>query len=249
MQKKLKLVPMSQKPTNHDPKPLRKVRSFVKRTGRLSESQREALETLWPKWGLEAQASSYDWQAVFGRQAEVVLDIGFGMGHSLLALAESHPHQNFVGIEVHESGVANVLKGIEEKQLSNIRLFQGDAVDLLQQCFADHCLAKVLLFFPDPWHKKRHHKRRLVQQDFIALLEQKLIDQGVFHVATDWQAYAQHVLEMMAECPGFVNQVPSGGYNQRPPQRPLTKYEQRGLKLGHQIWDLIFQKVVKDSHL
>ncbi len=224
----------------NESKHFRTVRSFVKRTGRLSESQKKALDDAWQGWVLEIGDEPYDFSDVFGRDSFATLEIGFGMGHALLQLAEENPSQNFVGVEVHLAGIANVLKGIEEKSLSNIRLFQVDAIDVLKQCVVDDTFDKVLLLFPDPWHKTRHHKRRLVQPEFLSLVSQKLKPSGIFHVATDWQDYAQHVLEVMADCNEFTAVVPKEGYNVRPEDRPMTKYEQRGLRLGHKIWDLTF---------
>jgi tRNA (guanine-N7-)-methyltransferase len=227
---------------NDDPSfiPLRKVKSFVRRAGRMSASQKQGMEQGWARWGLELQPTYYDLEAVMERTAPTTLEIGFGMGASLLALARAHPEENFIGIEVHEAGVGKVLQEIAAHQLTNIRLFQKDAVEVLTQCIPPHSLDRVLLFFPDPWPKKRHHKRRLVQPAFMELLAQKLKVGGLFHVATDWQDYATHVQEVLRSCPQFEPCPP-----EYPFERPSSKYEQRGLQLGHGIWDLGFILIKK----
>lgn len=214
---------------------LRKVKSFVRRAGRMSASQKQGMEQGWICWGLELQPTYYDLETVMGRSAPTTLEIGFGMGASLLALAQAHPEENFIGIEVHKAGVGKVLQEVAAHQLTNIRLFQKDAVEVLTQCIPPHSLDRVLLFFPDPWPKKRHHKRRLVQPAFMELIAQKLKVGGLFHVATDWQDYATHVQEVMSSCSQFEPCPPEYAF-----ERPPSKYEQRGLQLGHGIWDLGF---------
>ena len=222
---------------------VRKVQSFVKREGRLTKGQAKAIEDCWPSMGLEHQKSKLDWQVVFGRKAPVVLEIGFGMGKSLVEMASKEPDKDFVGIEVHRPGVGACLADAQEQGLSNLRVFEHDAVEILADCVADESLARVQLFFPDPWHKKRHHKRRIVQEEFVQKLRAKLAIGGVFHMATDWENYAEHMLEVMSQSEGFKNQSATNDYVPRPDQRPLTKFEQRGHRLGHGVWDLMFERI------
>lgn len=222
---------------------VRKIQSFVKREGRLTKGQAKAIEDCWPSMGLEHQKSLLDWQQVFGRQAPVVLEIGFGMGKSLVEMASKETDKDFIGIEVHRPGVGACLADAQEHGLKNLRVFEHDAVEVLADCVADNSLARVQLFFPDPWHKKRHHKRRIVQPEFVQKLRAKLAIGGVFHMATDWENYAEHMLEVMSQAEGFKNQSTSGDYVPRPEQRPLTKFEQRGHRLGHGVWDLMFERI------
>lgn len=220
----------------------RKIRSFVRREGRLTPGQRYALEELYEHYGLDEAAANLNLAELFPKSAPIILEIGFGMGQSLLAQATHHPEQNFLGIEVHRPGVGALLAGAEKAKLNNIRVFCADAVEVLNKHISDNSLAGVQIFFPDPWPKKRHHKRRLVQAEFIALLVKKLQPGGFIHCATDWQNYAEHMLEVLGACPNLQNQSQDHTYCERPAHRPLTKFEQRGLKLGHGVWDLIFIK-------
>ncbi|MDX3775438.1 tRNA (guanosine(46)-N7)-methyltransferase TrmB [Chromatiaceae bacterium AAb-1] len=222
---------------------MRKIRSFVLREGRLTKGQQHALETYWPQFGLEYQNTPFNLEQVFGRTAPKVLEIGFGMGKSLVEMAEAAPEKDFIGIEVHKPGVGACLGDAAAKNLHNLRLFEHDAVEVLKNSIAEQALDTVQLFFPDPWHKKRHHKRRIVQPDFVQLLRHKLKIGGVFHMATDWEHYAQHMLEVMLAAEGFENLSVAGNYIERPAQRPLTKFEQRGQRLGHGVWDLMFKRV------
>ncbi|MGO4893033.1 tRNA (guanosine(46)-N7)-methyltransferase TrmB [Flavobacterium sp. W21_SRS_FM6] len=222
---------------------IRKIQSFVKREGRLTSGQAKALEQYWPSMGLLHTDGKLDTEYTFGRQAPLVLEIGFGMGKSLVEMAKNEPDKDFIGIEVHRPGVGACLAEAAEHQVTNLRVYEYDAVAVLADCIADASLARVQLFFPDPWHKKKHHKRRIVQAEFVQNLRTKLALGGVFHMATDWENYAQHMLEVMSAAPGFVNQSESGDYVPRPDQRPLTKFEQRGHRLGHGVWDLMFEKV------
>ena len=183
-----------------------------------------------------------DLTALFGRDANTVLEIGFGNGGSLAQMAKANPQNNYLGIEVHRPGVGNLLLQIEQDNISNIRVICADAVEVLEQMIPDASLYRVQLFFPDPWHKKKHHKRRIVQKPFVELLRQKLIIGGVFHMATDWQDYAEHMMVVMSEAEGFNNQSGAGEYAERPDYRPLTKFEQRGHRLGHSVWDLLFER-------
>ncbi len=220
----------------------RAIRSFVLRAGRMGSGQQRALRELGPRFVLPLQTSPCDFDAVFGRSAPRVLEIGFGMGEATAQAAAAAPETDFIGIEVHEPGVGALLKRIDEQGLRNLRLLQQDAVAVLQQMVAPASLAGVRLWFPDPWHKKRHHKRRLVQPDFVALVCSRLAPGGYLHCATDWQPYAEHMLTVLGAAPGLRNSAPETGYAPRPAWRPLTKFEQRGLKLGHGVWDLLFTR-------
>ena len=222
---------------------MRRIRSFVRRQGRLTKGQQQALDSLWPVMGVEFQPQPVDLTALFGRDAPLVLEIGFGMGASLVAMAASNPHQNFLGIEVHSPGVGACLATAEEAGVSNLRVMCHDAVEVLNLMIPDNSLRMVQLFFPDPWHKARHNKRRIVQVPFAELVMRKLKLGGVFHMATDWEAYAEHMLEVMSSIDGYKNQSESNNYVPRPETRPLTKFEQRGQRLGHGVWDLMFERV------
>ncbi|WP_417659545.1 tRNA (guanosine(46)-N7)-methyltransferase TrmB [Pseudidiomarina sp.] len=221
---------------------IRKVRSFVKREGRLTKGQAAALERSWPTMGLTHGQGLLNLTEVFGREAPTVLEIGFGMGRSLVAMAKAAPEKNFIGIEVHRPGVGACLLEAEEAEVSNLRVYEHDAVEVLADCIADGSLATVQVFFPDPWHKKRHHKRRLIQPEFVELLRKKLAIGGVLHLATDWQNYAEHMLEVMQAAPKWRNLSADNTYVPRPAERPLTKFEQRGERLGHGVWDLKFER-------
>lgn len=224
---------------------IRKVRSFVKREGRLTKGQARALETYWDVMGLEHGQGLIDAQAVFGNDNPVVLEIGFGMGKSLVEMAKNAPELNFIGIEVHRPGVgACILTAKEEveESIDNLRVYEHDAIEILADCIPDASLTTVQLFFPDPWHKKKHHKRRIVQPEFIETIRSKLKVGGVFHMATDWENYAECMLEDMTGAPGFKNLSENNDYVPRPDSRPLTKFENRGQRLGHGVWDLQFEK-------
>lgn len=219
----------------------RRIRSFVRREGRLTRGQQHALDTLWPRYGLPADQVA-DFNALFGRSAAVTLEIGFGNGASLARLAHAQPEQDFIGIEVHRPGVGHLLQLAERDRLSNLRIYNHDAVEVLERCIPDHSLARVLILFPDPWHKKRHHKRRLVQPEFIALVASKLSRGGILHLATDWTDYAEHMLAVMAQTSAFSNIAGAGNYAERPAYRSLTKFELRGQRLGHPVHDLVFER-------
>jgi tRNA (guanine-N7-)-methyltransferase len=230
------------KNNNKDEKAKRPIRSFVRRQGRLSDKQAYALNHLWEKYGLALAQTELDFSALFGRVAPCILEIGFGMGQSFIAQAQQNPGLNYIGIEVHKPGIANVLAAIEKQNITNIRLFDADAVEVLQHCIPANSLTAVQLFFPDPWPKRRHHKRRLVQPAFVELIRQKLIVGGKFHLATDWQDYAVQMMEVLSVAPGFVNAIAPQQYASRPEERPLTKFELRGQRLGHEVFDLLFVK-------
>ena len=224
------------------PTAIRAIRSFVRRQGRMTSAQEQALATLWPVFGLELTGKLLDINAVFGRDAPKILEIGFGTGDALLEMAAQCPEQDFIGVDVHRPGVGRVLRELETRQLSNVRLFCADATEVLASSIGDASLARVLLFFPDPWPKKRHQKRRIVQQPFVAQVHQKLMEGGQFHLATDWEDYATHMLAAMEAAPGFVNTVGTNNFCPRPEYRPITKFERRGERLGHGIWDLVYAK-------
>jgi tRNA (guanine-N7-)-methyltransferase len=223
-------------------RPHRIIRSFVRREGRITSGQQRALQDLWPRYGLEADAP-LNKESIFGRKAPCTLEIGFGNGDALATMAEQQPECDFIGIEVHRPGVGRLLQQLERRNLNNVRVMREDAVDILKDCIPDNSLDRVLLFFPDPWHKKRHHKRRLVQADFIELLAGKIRHGGCFHMATDWEDYAMHMLEVMERSPAFRNRAGTGKFSLRPDYRPVTKFEQRGQRLGHGVWDLLFERV------
>lgn len=218
----------------------RPVRSYVLRGGRLGTGQARALAELAPRYVLPYRATVLDATAVFGRHAPLVLEIGFGMGQATAAIASARPDTDFVGIEVHEAGVGALLQRIESAALANLRIVRHDAVEVLQHMVAPGSLAGVHLFFPDPWPKKRHWKRRLVQPAFTALVASRLAPGGVFHAATDWQPYAEQMLQVLSA--GALLENTANAYAERPAYRPLTKFEQRGLSLGHGVWDLVFRR-------
>lgn len=220
----------------------RTIRSFVLRAGRMGTGQQKALAELGPRYLLPfmpAGTATLDTAAVFGRQAPVVLEIGFGMGAATAEIATTRPDTDFIGVEVHVPGVGALLKRIGEQGLSNLRIIQHDAVEVLEQMIAPGSLAGVHIFFPDPWHKKKHNKRRLIQPPLVALIASRLQPGGVLHCATDWQPYAEQMLEVLSAEPTLQNTTE--GYAPRPDYRPLTKFEARGLKLGHGVWDLLFR--------
>ena len=219
---------------------MKPVRSYVLRQGRISTAQKRAHQTLLPKYGIPYSASLLDLNRVFGREAPKILEIGFGMGESTLAIAQTHPEHDYLGIEVHTPGVGSLLKHIDAAGLSNVHIIQHDALEVLQQMLAPDSFSGVHIFFPDPWPKKRHHKRRLIQPDFVSLLCQRMKAGAYLHVATDWPDYAEHILAVLDAEPGLVNTAET--YVPRPDYRPLTKFEQRGLKLGHQVWDVVFKR-------
>lgn len=218
----------------------RKIRSFVRRQGRMTAAQQSALDTLWQHYGIEPGSGILDLDRVFGRSAPRALEIGFGMGRSLAEMARSMQEFDFLGIEVHRPGIGSLLQQVDELGLDNVRVMCADAVEVLTHQVPDHCLDRVLIFFPDPWHKTRHHKRRLVQTPFLDLLAMKIKPGGLLHLATDWEHYARHMMESLSSHPEFRNTCADRAYAERPDYRPVTKFEQRGQRLGHGVWDLIF---------
>lgn len=218
----------------------RTIRSYVMRAGRTTEGQARALAELGPLYRLPFQTTPLDTTATFGRQAPVVLEIGFGMGDATAKIAQTLADTDFIGCEVHEPGVGALLKHIGEMGLSNLRIVQHDAVEVLDKMIAPQSLAGVHIFFPDPWHKTRHNKRRLIQAPLVAKLVTRLAPGGYIHCATDWEPYAHQMLEVLGANPDLVNTA--SGYADKPAYRPLTKFENRGLRLGHGVWDLVFKK-------
>ncbi|HET9694980.1 MAG TPA: tRNA (guanosine(46)-N7)-methyltransferase TrmB [Steroidobacteraceae bacterium] len=218
------------------------MRSFVVRAGRMTNAQERAWRELWPAWGIEPGDAPLDTAAMFGRSAPVTLEIGFGNGESLIALAASHPERDYLGLEVHPPGVGHLLLCCESAQVTNVRVLCQDAVEVLQRRLQDASLDEVLLYFPDPWPKKRHHKRRIVQPEFVELVARRLRPGGVFRMATDWQAYAEHMLATASACAALRNESSTGDYVARPASRPVTRFERRGQRLGHGVWDFAFRK-------
>lgn len=218
---------------------MRTIRSYVIRGGRLTSSQQHALDNYWPRYGIADTSAALDSAKVFGRTAPLVMEIGFGMGDSLLHMAINNPDKNFIGVEVHRPGVGRLLHEIEANSLNNLRLYCHDAKEILRDCIADGQLDTVQIFFPDPWHKKKHNKRRLVQLEFMALVRQKLAIGGRVHMATDWVPYAEHMMEVMSAAPGYTNAAGAGEFS-IDTDRPITKFEKRGHRLGHAVHDLIF---------
>ncbi len=224
---------------NHRP-----IRSYVLRQGRLTVGQKRAFDTIWPGVGVEFSGEKLDLPDLFGNHNPVFLEIGFGNGDSLAQMAFAHPDNNYLGIEVHSPGIGHLLLKIDELGLSNIRIIRHDAVEVLARGIGDAELAGVFLFFPDPWHKKRHQKRRILQPDLVSQLSRTIRPGGIFHAATDWEDYAEHMLAVLSDGDqSFSNTAGRGRFSSRPGDRPLTKFEQRGQRLGHDVWDLIFQRL------
>lgn len=219
------------------------IRSYVVRAGRMTDAQRNAFTQGWPAYGLTLAAGAIDIDSIFGRVGPKILEIGFGMGDSLLQMAAADPETDFVGIEVHPPGVGTLINGAEALALKNLRVYLADANDVLEECFGAHSIDRLQLYFPDPWHKKKHNKRRIVQPQFVQLVREKLRPDGVLHMATDWEHYAEQMLETMEGAEGFENVAGAGNYSERPSYRPLTKFEQRGERLGHGVWDLLYKKI------
>ena len=226
-------------PRFYDPAEHR-IRSFVTRAGRISAAQTRAIETLSPQYCLPYAKQALALEQSFERNAPCILEIGFGMGDTTATIAAAMPEKNFIGVEVHTPGVGSLLKLIDEQKLTNLRLIQHDAVEVLNHMLLPNSLAGIHIFFPDPWHKARHNKRRLIQAPLVKLLTDRLCPGGYLHCATDWENYAQQMLEVLSAEPGLRNSAE--GYAERPSYRPLTKFEKRGLRLGHGVWDLVFIK-------
>ncbi len=218
------------------------MRSFVRREGRMTPAQKLSLKKFWPRYGLEATGAVFDWKQIFGREAPRVLEIGFGNGESVLAQALAHPEQDYLGIEVHRPGVGRLLARLSAQDIKNVRVVCSDAVEVLADCIPPHSLSCVELYFPDPWPKTRHHKRRIVQPEFADLVAQALRPGGRWLLATDWAPYAEHMREVLNGHAEFANLALDGDFMPRPPERQLTRFEQRGLKLGHAVFDLAYRR-------
>jgi tRNA (guanine-N7-)-methyltransferase len=220
----------------------RPIRSYVLRQGRLTEAQARALEKFWPRYGVEEGTDPIDAHALFGRTAPLVVEIGFGDGAATWRMAAAEPEKDFIGIEVHQPGVGRLLQALERERIDNVRIACSDAVPFLHERLAEDMLAGLRIYFPDPWPKKRHHKRRIVQREFLDLVAARMKAGGILHLATDWLPYAEHMLELLDPHPAFENLSPSGDWCPRPAWRPETKYERRGDRLGHETRDLAFRR-------
>ncbi|WP_317932155.1 tRNA (guanosine(46)-N7)-methyltransferase TrmB [Halioxenophilus sp. WMMB6] len=218
------------------------IRSFVIRAGRMTDGQKNAFARSWQQYGVSLFSGPINVEQLFGRQAPLVVEVGFGMGDSLLQMCKLEPEKDFIGIEVHPPGVGRLINNAELDGVANLKVFMADATDVLEDCIADSSLARFQLYFPDPWHKKKHHKRRIVQPEFVALIQRKLQPGGICHFATDWQEYAEQMLEILSAAEGLDNCAGAGNYHPRPEHRPVTKFERRGENLGHGVWDLMFAK-------
>lgn len=220
----------------------RSVRSYVLRAGRVTEGQKRALDELWPVYGVQPGSSPLDLAALFGNGNPVIMEIGFGNGEATWRMAQAEPAENYLGVEVHRPGVGRLLLKIEEHGLENVRIACDDAVEFLRERIPQESLSGVRIYFPDPWPKKRHHKRRMIQPMFMALLVSRMKPGAVLHLATDWEPYAEHMLEVMQAAPEFENLSAEGAYCPKPEWRPPTKYERRGERLGHRVTDLIYRR-------
>lgn len=222
---------------------LRRIRSFVLREGRMTPAQQRAFDTVWSRFGLDYSGSARDFSATFGRDAPRVMEIGFGNGEALAWASEHDLARDYIGIEVHGPGVGRLMNALAARDAGNVRIYKHDAVEVLEHEMAAGTLAEARIWFPDPWHKKRHNKRRLIQPEFAALLASRMAPDGLLHLATDWQPYAEHMLEVMEAAPGWRNAVGAGQYAEQPDWRIETHFERRGLKLGHGVRDLLYRKV------
>lgn len=221
-------------------KVVHKIQSFVRRSGRLTLGQRTGLIDLWPQFGVNIPSGIIDLNSLFKKIQPITLEIGFGNGDSLLEMAINTPDQNFLGIEVYEAGIGRLINEANKHQLSNLKIIKADAVEVLEHHIKDDSFDTFQLFFPDPWHKKKHHKRRIIQTDFLDLISNKLQDGGTMHMATDWENYAEYMMVTLEKHPHFKNAMGAHKYSLRPEHRPITKFERRGERLGHGVWDLIF---------
>ena len=222
---------------------LRKIQSFVRRSGRISKAQSIGLNELWHDYGVDLNEKKLDFNKLFLSKNNVTLEVGFGNGDSLLEMAIDQPNQNFLGVEVYEAGVGRLINEANKNKLSNLKIIKDDAVEVLKNNILDNSISHFQLFFPDPWHKKKHHKRRIVQISFLDLLSNKLKKDGIVHIATDWENYAEHIMELLESHSHFKNCAGDHMYSLRPKNRPLTKFENRGQKLGHGVWDIIFTNI------
>ncbi len=223
-------------------RPIRKIRSFARRSGRMTASQKKGLATYWDTFGIEFSNCLLDFKSLFGNDAAVNIEIGFGMGENILSVAQNKADENFIGIEVHQPAIGSILNKIHDLNLKNLKVINHDAVEVLTHQIKDHSLNSTSIFFPDPWHKSNHHKRRLISTKFIELLAPKLVKGGRIYLATDWEHYAKQMLDVMSNNKNLKNLSPANDYCKRMDFRPITKFERRGLRLGHNVWDLIFEK-------
>ncbi|MCL6268379.1 tRNA (guanosine(46)-N7)-methyltransferase TrmB [Sansalvadorimonas sp. 2012CJ34-2] len=228
--------------TDTDTQHHRKIKSFVLRAGRMTTGQQRGWDVIFPHQGLKLENGALDIENTFGRKAPLVVEIGFGMGLSLVEMAGNELDKDFIGIEVHRPGVGSLMNEADKAGLSNLRAYCDDAVEVLRQCIPDNSISRMQVYFPDPWHKKRHNKRRLIQPEFVASILPKMKPGGVLHLATDWENYAEQMMEVMSAAEGWENQAGENQYAPRPDFRPLTKFEKRGQRLGHGVWDLLFEK-------
>jgi len=219
----------------------RPMRSYVVRGGRLTGSQQDAMENLWPEYGIDQNQGLIKREEVFGRRAELVFEIGFGMGDSLVAMAGQYPDRDYIGVDVHPPGIGTILRDIKAQGLHNLRVMQGDATEILNNCLSNNDIDRIQIFFPDPWHKKRHNKRRLIQAPFVESLAGKMREGGILHLATDWENYAEQMMEVMSASSSYKNIAGEGQFAGQD-ERAETKFERRGRRLGHGVWDLLFEK-------
>ncbi len=220
----------------------RDIRSYVIRSGRMTTGQKAAFERYWDWYGLELASGAVDFGSVFGRTAPLVLEIGFGMGDSLLEMCLTEPDRDFIGVEVYPPGVGKLMNRAADAGIQNLRVFLADAHDVLADCIPQASLARVQIYFPDPWHKKKHHKRRLIQREFVVQIHSRLTSGGILHLATDWENYAEHMMEVVELLHGYENLAGVGQFSAKPHWRPETKFERRGHTLDHSIYDLVFRK-------
>ena len=227
-----------------------RIKSFVIRAGRMTESQQKGWSSVFPEHGFTLSERRFDWDRSFAVAGRRVLEIGFGMGDSLVAMADQNPQDRYLGIEVHRPGVGKLLSEVDKRGIKNLKVFAEDAVQVLEEAIPEESIDLLQIFFPDPWHKKRHHKRRLIQPDFVELLVSRLSPAGYLHLATDWQPYAEHMMDVLSANALLLNTAGQNEYIPRPESRPETKFERRGHRLGHGVWDLLFEKRPRDlSHL
>ena len=222
---------------------IRHIKSFVLRQGKITAGQLNAINTLLPKYGVKYQSTPVDLDTSFNSKQDKIIEIGFGMGAATWQIAKQNPDKDYLGIEVHGPGVGTLLMSMVEHDVNNIRIIQHDAVEVLRDMIPNNSITGFHIYFPDPWHKKKHHKRRIIQPDFINLLSSKLKPGGYIHLATDWEHYALYMLDVLNQNTNLQNQSPDNTYVERPSYRPLTKFEQRGINLGHGVWDLIYKKI------
>lgn len=224
------------------------IKSFVRRAGKITAGQQKAIDQLMPKYGITYSTKFCNLNEHFNRNSSKIIEIGFGMGHATIEIANANPDVDYLAIEVHPPGVGSLLKLVNNYQIHNLKIIQHDAVEVLKNMIMDSSISGFHIYFPDPWHKKRHHKRRLIQAGFIQILVSKLKPKGYIHISTDWENYAEHILETLQNNVNLSNTAENNQYISRPISRPLTKFESRGLKLGHKVWDVHFtRKIIKDN--